>query len=411
MDQVALDMAENIPRQGQLAANILNFVRLLRGAGIAVGPAKVLDAVAAVARVGVARKDDFYWTLHAVLVPRYDQHEIFDQAFKIFWQNPDLEGPPQGQPSGTNNGADNGIEEALTPIARRLADALIDEGQPQSDDESDHEPDAAMTWSASAQLGQKDFEQMSTAEIEAAKRAIARMRLPVPELTTRRFRPGQAGGRIDIRRTLSRAVRDGADVIPLAFRRRRVTRPPLVVLCDISGSMSRYSRMFLHFLHALGHAHETCHVFVFGTELTNITRHLVARDIDDALAHIGGAVDDWSGGTRIGTSLHQFNRDWGRRVLGQSASVLMITDGLDRAGADGVSKEIVRLRRSCRRLIWLNPLMRFDGYAPLALGAAAMAPHVDDMRTIHNLDSMEALAQALSAPTARIPKTTRKYAA
>ncbi len=401
-------MTQDREHKSYLSTNILGFVRILRAAGVPVGPAKVLDAVGAVARVGVSRQDDFYWALHAVLVPRQEQHEIFDQAFKIFWLNPNLDGPPQN----TAGGEDRDIDESeLTALSRRLADALRDEQLPQKENEKEGEFDAAMTWSATAQFGQKDFEQMTLAENEAAKRAIARLQLPVPKLRTRRFQPNRAGSQIDIGRTLTRAVREGADVIPLAFRQRRTKRPPLVALCDISGSMSSYSRMFLHFLHGLGHTNEKCHVFVFGTQLTNITRQLKAKDIDEALAHVGGAVNDWSGGTQIGACLHQFNQAWGRRVLGQGASVLMITDGLDRAGAAGVSRELTRLRRSCRRLIWLNPLMRYDAYEPLALGAAAMAPHVDEMRTIHNLDSMEALAKALSDRSGRSHATTPEYAA
>ncbi|MCZ6603719.1 MAG: VWA domain-containing protein, partial [Alphaproteobacteria bacterium] len=357
-------------------------------------PARMLDAVGAVATVGVKSRNDFYWALHAVLVSRHDQHVIFDQAFRLFWRAPDLAGSALGDSSETR---DEPGQDRLEPLIRRLADALRDDDQARKpDEEGEPERDAAMTWSAARVLGQKDFEQMSAEEIDVAKRAIARLSLPVARIATRRFRPVASGSQVDIRRTLTRAVRDGGGTIPLAWRKIKRRKSPLVVICDISGSMSRYSRMFLHFLHALGLAHTHLHVFLFGTDLTNITRHLARRDVDEALAEVGGAVSDWSGGTRIGVCLHRFNRDWGRRVLAQGATVLLITDGLDREGAQGVSREMDRLHKSCRRLIWLNPLMRFDAYAPLALGAKALAPHVDDMRTIHNLDSMEELAAVLS---------------
>jgi uncharacterized protein with von Willebrand factor type A (vWA) domain len=358
-----------------------------------VGPSKVLDAVQGVARVGIERRDDFYWALHAILVSRHEQHFLFDQAFRIFWQIPDeIDGPLENTPGEKGENA----EEDLEPLARRLADAMRESHNQNPDEPDQTETDAVMTWSMTASLGGKDFEQMTAEEIEAAKQAVLRMRLPISEMLSRRFTPNRTGNRIDVRRTLNRAVRSGGDIIPLAWRTRRRKRPPLVVLCDISGSMNRYARMFLHFLHVLSAAHGACHVFVFGTELTNITRHLKHKDVDEALSHIGEAVDDWSGGTRIGLSLHEFNREWGRRVLGQGATVLLISDGLDRDGADGITHEMERLQHSCRRLIWLNPLMRFDEYAPLALGAAALSPHVDDMRTIHNLDSMEDLAATLS---------------
>lgn len=398
-DSVRNGPPDSADATGQIAPNILNFVRLLRGAGLPVGPARVLDAVQAVATVGVAHRPDFYWALHAVLVTRHEQHPIFDQAFKIYWLNPDLDDHPQGKRSEPESAAD---EDPLEPLSRRLADALRDAADTAPpDDEGEREIDAAMTWSAADSFGQRDFEEMSAAEIEAAKRLIARLRLPVAEIKSRRFAPDRSGTRIDIRRTLSRAVREGGDIIPLAWRKPRRRRPPLVVLCDISGSMSRYSRMFLHFLHVLSNGPVDVHAFVFGTQLTNITRHLARRDVDHALAQIGQAVTDWSGGTRIGACLHSFNRDWGRRVLAQGASVLLITDGLDRDGAVDLAGEAERLHNSCRRLIWLNPLLRYDAYAPLALGAKALAPHVDDMRTIHNLDSMENLASVLAGSVAR----------
>lgn len=382
---------------GRLTHNILHFARALRAAGLPIGPGKVLDAIEAVEAVGIGRRDDFYWTLHAVFVNRQDQRELFDQAFHIFWRNPELlkrmlslllptvraEMPARGP-----------------EVARRVAEALHRGRQPGEGPAREDEPpelriDATFTYSERERLQGMDFEKMSAAEIAEAKAVIARMRLPLMEVPTRRFRPDQRGRRVDLRTTLRRSLRTGGDLIELAVRRRRTRHPPLVVLCDISGSMSRYSRMLLHFLHAVTNDRDRVHAFLFGTRLTNVTRHLRHRDIDVALEKVGAAVQDWSGGTRIGQCLHTFNQVWSRRVLGQGAVVLLITDGLDRDAGAGLAAEMERLHKSCRRLIWLNPLLRFEGFVPKSSGIRAILPHVDDFRTVHNLDSLADLARAL----------------
>jgi uncharacterized protein with von Willebrand factor type A (vWA) domain len=283
-------------------------------------------------------------------------------------------------------------------MSRRLAEALNpsnNKGKEQIEDE-DIELDATLTWSANEVLTKKDFEKMSSEEISAALTAIQRMRLPAMEVKTRRTRAALRGARIDMRRTLRAALRGGQGYIPLMKRERRVRRPPLVILCDISGSMERYSRMLLHFLHAVTNDRDRVFTFLFGTRLTNVTRYLRYKDVDEALARCGDAVVDWSGGTRIGHCLHEFNQFWSRRVLTQGAVVLMISDGLDRDEAAGLSGEMERLHKSCRRLIWLNPLLRFEGFQPKSLGIRAILPHVDEFRTIHNLDSMHDLVRALS---------------
>jgi uncharacterized protein with von Willebrand factor type A (vWA) domain len=195
-------------------------------------------------------------------------------------------------------------------------------------------------------------------------------------------------------------LRQGSGAIPLRFRERRTRRPPIVVLCDISGSMGRYSRMLLHFIHRAAAGHDRFQAFLFGTRLTNATRPLRNRDVDEALAELTGAVADWSGGTRIGACLAEFNRLWSRRVLGQGAIVLLITDGIDREGGEGLAAEMARLHRSCRRLIWLNPLLRWQFYEPKAMGARAILPYVDEFRPVHNLESLADLADALSKPAA-----------
>jgi uncharacterized protein with von Willebrand factor type A (vWA) domain len=389
---------------GKIAANIMHFARVLRAAGLPVGPGKVLDALRAVEAVGLGNREDFYWTLHAALVNRRDQREIFDQAFHIFWRNPQLLERMSALvlPSFVDSAKEAEAEE----INRRLAEALKGDQPDAGDDgaDGDDEPevtvDAVMTWSAREVLQDMDFEKMSTDELHQAKRAIARMRLPIMEVPTRRFCRDPTGARIDMRATLRTALRSGGATIPLQFRKQRRRHPPLVVLCDISGSMSRYSRMILHFLHAITNDRDRVHTFLFGTRLTNVTRYLRYKDVDEALDRVADAVDDWSGGTRIGHSLHEFNVKWSRRMLSQGAVVLLITDGLDRDAAEGLDDEIERLHKSCRRLIWLNPLLRYDRYEPKSLGARALLPHVDDFRSVHNLQSLQQLADALSRPAA-----------
>jgi hypothetical protein len=292
-------------------------------------------------------------------------------------------------------------EDERKELSRRLADALKQPGLAEveaPEEKTRIELDAAMTWSDREMLRTQDFEKMSAEEMARAKRAIARLRLPVEAVPTRRFRLHPRGERIDLRTTLRRSLRGGGQDLELFRKRRRVRRPPLVVLCDISGSMSRYARMLLHFMHALTNDHDRVHTFLFGTRLTNVTRYLRFKDVDVALAKVGAAAEDWSGGTRIGVTLHAFNREWSRRVLGQGAIVLLITDGLDRDGAQGLAVEMERLHKSARRLIWLNPLLRFEGFQPKSTGIRAMLPHVDEFRPAHNLESLEELAATLSRP-------------
>ena len=322
---------------GRLAANLMHFARTLRAAGLPVGTGAVLDALRAVEATGLARRDDFYWTLHAVFVRRADQRPLFDEAFHVFWRNPRLlervtslllptvETPPRGD---------------ARPLSRRLSEALFAgaEREARAREEEEVEFDATLTWSDREILRERDFEQMSAAELAQAKAAIAKLRFAVPPAPTRRYRPHSRGSLIDMRTTLRRSLRRGAGEV-LLVRRRRLRRPaPIVVLCDISGSMSRYSRVLLHFAHALARDRTRVHSFVFGTRLTNVTRQLRDRDVDAAIERAGEAVADWSGGTRIGQCLDRFNRDWSRRVCGQGAVVLFISDGLDRDAGEGLGR-------------------------------------------------------------------------
>ena len=396
---------------GRLVANIMYFARVLRNAGIPIGPGKVMDALRAVIAVGVANREDFYWTLHAVFVDRHDRHDLFDQAFRIFWRGPRISERAQSvrQPAIGDDG-EKGTGEA---IARRIADALKIAGTAaETKDVSPDEEiqlDAAMTWSRTEVLRYKDFEKMTAHEIEAARKEIAKMRLAIADVPTRRYRANPAGARADMRATLRAALRFGGDFIPLKKRSIRRRPPPLVAICDISGSMERYSRMLIHFLHAITGVRGRVNTFLFGTRLTNVTRWLRYKDVDVAFAKLGAAVEDWSGGTRIGRCVGEFNRNWSRRVLGQGAIVLLITDGLDRDAGEGLNKEMERLHKSCRRLIWLNPLLRYDQFEPKSVGIRAIMPHVDEFRSAHNLDSLSDVVAALNEKGAGRYKDMAKW--
>ena len=392
---------KNLEDSNRLAENIMHFARVLRAAGLPVGPGRALEGVRAVIIAGVGSREDFYWTLFAVFVNRQDHCDLFDQAFHVFWRNPRIlerllhDLMPQ-------------VEVEIDPdrneaISRRIAEALAKgEGaeEPELQMAEEVEFDAALTYSSREVLQEMDFDAMSAEEVAQARAVIARMRLPIMAVPTRRFAADRHGRRVDMRASLRAALRNGGGA-PLRHRSPKHRHPPLVVLCDISGSMSRYSRMSLHFMHAITNDRDRVHTFVFGTRLTNITRHLRHRDVDLALEKVSSGVDDWSGGTRIGHSLHEFNIHWSRRVLGQGAVVLMISDGLDRDAGEGIGREIERLHKSCRRLIWLNPLLRYDGFEPKSKGIKALLPHVDDFRTVHNLASLRDLAEALSRPQSR----------
>ena len=375
---------------GRLAENILYFARALRAAGIPVGPGAVIDALEAVKAAGVGTREDFYWTLHAVFVKRHEHSLIFDQAFRIFFRRrgyiDQLMAMMLPQAPNTPRRPEAG--------ATRVHEALFSGLDDKLKKEREIELDTRMTVSDREVLQRKDFAQMTNVEVAAAKEAMKRLVLPLAEVRTRRLKPHPRGHLIDIRRTLRLSLKGGGDFIDLRFVGPRTKPPPIVALLDISGSMSQYSRTFLHFLHALTDARKRVSTFLFGTRLTNVTRALRERDPDDALAACSAGVPDWSGGTRIASSLHAFNKLWARRVLTQGAIVLLITDGLERDADDTLAFEIDRLHRSCRRLVWLNPLLRFEGFEPRARGIKTMLGHVDEFRAIHNLESMAALVAA-----------------
>ena len=373
----------------------MHFARVLRAAGLPIGPDRVVDALRALETTGIERREDFYWTLAAVFLSKREQQELFDQAFHIFWRDPQLLERIMSLLLPQVYGRTGQAETPQT--AKRLSEALYSkrERQQQQEQQQEIEIDASLTFSPSELLQHADFETMTSVELAQAKKLIARLRLPIPEVRTRRFRPDTRGARIDLPATLRASLRGGAQIIALK-RRSRVTRhPPLVVLCDISGSMSRYSRMFLHFLHAITNDRDRVHTLVFGTRLTNITRHLRNRDVDIAMNRVASAIQDWAGGTRIGVCLEEFNRNWSRRLLGQNAVVLLISDGLDRDVGEGLGAQMERLHKSCRKLVWLNPLLRYEGFQPRPSGVRAMLPHVDAFMPVHNIDSLVDLAREL----------------
>ena len=378
---------------GRLAENILYFARALRAAGIPVGPGAVLDALEALKTAGVGTREDFYWTLHAVFVKRHEHTILFDQAFRIFFRR---RGYIDQLMAMMMPQAPASAPQAPQAGATRIHEALYSGLDDKLKKEREIELDARLTVSDREVLQKKDFAQMTSAEIAAAKEAMKRLVLPLAEVRTRRLAPHRHGHLIDIRRTLRASMKGGGDFIDLRFIGPKTKPPPIVALLDISGSMSQYSRVFLHFLHALTDARKRVSTFLFGTRLTNVTRALRERDPDDALASCSAAVPDWSGGTRIASSLRAFNKLWARRVLTQGAIVLLITDGLERDADDTLAFEIDRLHRSCRRLIWLNPLLRFEGFEARARGIKTMLPYVDEFRPIHNLESMTELVAALT---------------
>ena len=388
-------MVDPDPSTGALAANVLEFARLLRRAGLPVGPADMLAAVEALGHAGIASRGDVKTALRATMVHRHDQAAVFDVAFDLFWRDPAAsqfeaamallgEKPPRQDPRPAAG-------------SRRVAEAFNERKQKREMEDAP-EIDAVLTVSDAERLQTMDFEAMSAAQISAARAEIRKLRLPLDLQRTRRTRASPLGRQVDMAATLRAGLKHGGELLDIARAERTVRPPPLVVLCDISGSMGRYAQILLHFLHAVANDRDRVSVFLFGTRLTNITRQLRHKDPEAAFAAVATLVPDWSGGTRIGDTIAQFNRQWAKRVLGQGAVVLLVTDGLDRAGAEGLPDAMERLHKSCRRLIWLNPLLRWDGFEPKSQGIRAMLPHVDEFRPVHNIASLRVLIASLSRP-------------
>ena len=381
----------------RLGANVMHFAHLLRRAGLPVGPAETLAAQQALTLIDLGDKQQARTALRAVMVHRHEHQEVFDQAFGLFWRDPDA--ARQAAAMALLEGQKETRTDCAAPASRRVAEAFATKKDPKPHAQPPPPlQDAVLTVSERERLQTMDFEAMGAAEITNAKAEIRRLHLPLDLRRTRRHRPDPAGPRADLRATIRQSLRQGGEIIDLARSRRITKPPPLVVICDISGSMARYAQILLHFLHAVANDRDRVQVFLFGTRLSNITRQLRHRDPEVAFQMVSHVVPDWSGGTRIGETLAVFNHSWAKRVLGQGAVVLLVTDGLDRDGARGLAENMDRLHRSCSRLIWLNPLLRWEGFSPKSQGIRAMLPHVDDFRPVHNLASLHALIDLLSRP-------------
>lgn len=398
--------ASQTSASGRLAQNVLHFARVLRAAGLPIGTDRVLLALQALHIAGIDSRAELHAVLRACLIARAEQQPIFDQAFHVFWTDQSLLGEIMRM-LAPSTAATGPVPRAGS---RRLADALLPREGPHRPIGPAAEPRAAAVDIGSSdreQLRKRDFESMSAAEFLAAQRCITALRPHLTKLRTRREAPCRHSGRIDLRRMLRHGGRSGGDVLgfPRKVQRRRVE--PICVIIDVSGSMSRYSRIFLHFVHALMNAERTgglrVQAFVFGTRLTAITRQLVHRDADEAIDRVARQVEDWSGGTRIGACLREFNLRWARRFPLSSSTVLLVSDGLEHAHVELLAAECERLARSCRRLIWLNPLLRYDAFEPKARGVRAMLPHVDRMLPVHNLESIEQLIGALDSVSQEFP--------
>lgn len=400
--------------EGQLVANIVHFAQALRKAGVRVGSAQVTAAVRAVAAIGFSDRADFHAALRATLITRRADQEVFDQAFGLFWRDPDFLNalmhrlsPVLGEepaPTAAPDAAERRAREALAaPPAEDPAK------QPAKEPPEEVVANAAFTRSEKELLGRKDFAQMSAEELAEAAAILRQPHLPLKPVRLRRLVPSARGARPDARATLRHAMRQGGEITKIARKAPAIRPPDLVVLCDISGSMAVYSRLLLRYLHALCHAGPLggaarvgqITVFTFGTRLTNISRALQKPDPDAALAAAGALAQDWEGGTQIGTCLAAFNRDWARRVLSAGAEVLLITDGLERDDLASLRLAMRRLARRARHLRWLNPLLRWEGFEPKAGGMQVILGHADSLHACHSLDSLADLAAVLRAPGPR----------
>ena len=383
-------MSEDQPQSGHILEHILAFTHLLRAMGVDVSPGQALDLVRALDYAPITSREDFRGAARCTLIRRHEDLPLFDTAFAFFWRNRALD--PMGLllPKIDVPG-----KPLRLPRQEREQGAGGDQGQEGKNEQETTE--ILLSYSASEALRNKDFGTFTWEEVQACKALLKEMVWRIEPRSTRRKRPTPRGRQLDMRRVLRRNLRYGGEPLELAWREPRTRQRPLVVLCDISGSMERYSRILLQFIHTISNGLRDVETFVFGTRLTRITRLLRARDIDDAIALVGTQVVDWSGGTRIGEALKSFNYTWGRRVLGRGAVVLLISDGWDRGDPSLLSREIERLQRSCHRLIWLNPLLGSHDYQPLTQGMQAALPHVDDFLPVHNLASLEQLGEKLSS--------------
>jgi uncharacterized protein with von Willebrand factor type A (vWA) domain len=393
----------NEPSQGgHLLSHVLAFTYLLREMGVDVSPGQALELVRALEYAPITSREDFRGAARCTLIRRHEDLPLFDTAFAFYWRS--------------SSGADPAM--MAIPVVKPPAKPLrlphrpraqdTEDGGGKDQDEQEEQIEMLLSYSAGEALRAKDFGSFSWEEVQACKALLKDLTWRIEPRKTRRKRPTAHGQQIDMRRLLRRNLRYGGEPIELTWRAQRERQRPLVVLCDISGSMDRYSRILLQFVHTISNGLRDVEAFVFGTRLTRVTRLLRERDIDDAIGAVSKHVNDWSGGTRIGETLKEFNFFWGRRVLGRGAVVLLISDGWDRGDPKLLGNEMSRLQRSCHRLIWLNPLLGSRDYQPLTQGMQAALPYVDDFLPVHNLASLEQLGEKLSAIGDRRPERKQR---
>ena len=374
--------------------NLLIFGRLLRHAGIDVQPGRMLDVMEALRHIDLSAQDQVYHACRALLVHHHEQLPVFDRVFAAFWRAHRSQHLAPGKSSSESPNRRSTVEEVL--LLDGSASATAD------DDTSGDVPleTPLKTWSEGSGIANKDFSALTAAEIAEAIQALAGLEWTPGERRTRRWVRGR-GPRVDLRRAIADSLRTGGEMVKLARRRRRVRPRPLVLLCDVSGSMERYSRMLLHFAHTLTLRHRRVEAFLFSTKLTRITRELRVRRVDAALTAVAHSMPDWSGGTRIGASIKEFHQRWARRALNGGPVVLLISDGWDRGDPEELRDQIARLHRRSHRLVWLNPLIGTTDYAPLTRGLQAALPFVDDFlpsRTLTNLADLAAHLNTLTSP-------------
>lgn len=414
-------------RAKRVEANLTMFGRRLRSGGMGVGPGQLIGLFEALNAIDLANREDVHAAAKTTLVNRPEQIPVFEAEFKRFWRDLVTQEAPllseysidDEESVGVPDPSKKSDESQQSQQGQQGADAekavLAIEGVDQQGDIGETEdyevpPDDVMIFSASEALRKKDFSQFSAEEIAEARRIIEGMTWRLGTRLTRRRERALRGEFIDHRSTMRSSMKYEGMPLDLKYRRRKERMRPLVLICDISGSMDRYARLLLRFVHAMEQGLDSVEVFVFSTRLTRITRELRRKDVDAAIAEVVNSVDDWSGGTRIGESIKTFNYQWARRVLRSSATVVMISDGWDRGDPWLLSQEMARLQRSCRRLIWLNPLLGAPGYQPLTQGIRAALPYVDHFLPIHNLKSLEALSTLLSSMDDQPPVRTQKSA-
>jgi uncharacterized protein with von Willebrand factor type A (vWA) domain len=390
-------MSDQTPAQtqGHLLQHVLAFTYLLREMGVDVSPGQALELVRALEHVPITSREDFRGAARCTLIRRREDLPLFDAAFAFFWKTNTFD------PSMLAMPVMKAPAKPLRLPRRKKGDDDASQGGDKPEEEEQIE--ILLSYSAGETLRTKDFGSFTWEEVQACKALLNELAWRIEPRTTRRRRATPHGSQIDMRRVLRRNLRYGGEPIELAWRDRRTRQRPLVVLCDISGSMDRYSRILLQFVHTISNGLRDVEAFVFGTRLTRITRLLRERDIDDAVGDVSKQVVDWSGGTRIGETLKEFNYLWARRVLGRGAVVLLISDGWDRGDSEMLGREMARLQRACHRLIWLNPLLGSPDYQPLTRGMQAALPYVDDFLPVHNLASLEQLGAKLSALGGRRP--------